>query len=213
MIRRLRDPLSGLTHFIGILLAVTGLVLLLTRTGQPLTAEQIISFSIFGSAMILLYTFSTLYHWLPVSGKTLELFRKLDHIMIFIFIAATYTPVCLVTLNGVWGWTILGSVWAIALAGLFIKIFWLNAPRVLYTAIYLLMGWFIMIGIYPLAQAMSSNGLNWLAAGGLFYTVGAVIYALKKPNPFPGVFAFHELFHVFVMLGSFSHFWLMYRYV
>jgi len=213
MIRRLRDPLSGLTHFIGILLAVTGLVLLLTRTGQPLTAEQIISFSIFGSAMILLYTFSTLYHWLPVSGKTLELFRKLDHIMIFIFIAATYTPVCLVTLHGVWGWTILGSVWAIALAGLFIKIFWLNAPRVLYTAIYLLMGWFIMIGIYPLAQAMSSNGLNWLAAGGLFYTVGAVIYALKKPNPFPGVFAFHELFHVFVMLGSFSHFWLMYRYV
>jgi len=211
--RFFRDPLSGLTHCIGILLAIGGLAALLNRGGQPLTTEQTVSFTIFGVAMILLYTFSTLYHWLPVSGKTLETFRKLDHIMIFIFIAATYTPVCLVVLKGAWGWTILGSVWSIALAGLFIKIFWLNAPRFVSTAIYLLMGWFIVVGIYPLSQAMPAGALFWLAAGGFFYTLGAVIYAFKKPNPFPGVFAFHELFHIFVMLGSFSHFWMIYRYV
>jgi hemolysin III len=210
---KLREPVSGFTHFIGILLAIIGLIVLLTRRGLPFTGLHAVSFSIFGGAMILLYTVSTLYHWLPLTGKKLELFRKLDHIMIFVFIAASYTPVCLITLPGAWGWPILGSVWGLTIAGLFLKIFWLNAPRFLYTSIYVLMGWIIIIAIWPLIQRLPLAALLWIAVGGFFYTTGAVIYALKKPDPWPGVFGFHEIFHIFILFGSFSHFWVLYRYI
>jgi len=211
LVKPFRDGISGLTHFIAALLSVVALIFLLMR--DNLSNWHIISFAIFGSAMILLYTASTLYHWLPVSGKKLEIFRKIDHIMIFIFIAATYTPVCLVTLRGYWGWSIFGGVWTVALAGLIFKLFWLNVPRIIYTAIYLFMGWLIIIGIWPLSQAMVASGLIWLALGGLFYSCGALIYAMQKPDPFPNKLGFHEIFHVFIMLGSFAHFWMLYKYV
>jgi hemolysin III len=133
--------------------------------------------------------------------------------MIFVFIAASYTPVCLVVLGGGWGWSIFGTVWGLTIAGLFLKIFRLNTPRVLYTAIYVVMGWIIVVGIWPLQKAMAFMGLMWLLIGGLFYSVGAIIYATKKPDPIPRILGFHEIFHVFIMLGSFSHFWMMYRYV
>jgi len=210
---KFRDPISGLTHFFGILLAISGLIALLSRTYGPFTVWHTVSFSIFGGAMIFLYTFSTLYHWLPVSGKTLEVFRKIDHIMIFVFIAASYTPICLVTLRGGWGWSIFGSVWGLTILGFFLKIFWLNAPRFLYTLVYLLMGWIIVIGVWPLTKMMLPYGILWLVIGGLFYSIGAVIYAIKKPDPFPKIFGFHEIFHIFILLGSISHFWMMYRYV
>lgn len=210
---RFKDPMSGLTHFIGALLSIAALVLLLIRKSLPLSTSHVVSFSIFGSAMILLYTFSTLYHWLPLKEKTSEILRKIDHIMIFVFIAATYTPICLVTLGGGWGWSMFGTVWGLTLAGFFLKLFWLNAPRWLYTLIYLLMGWVIIIGIWPLVQSLAFGGLMWLVAGGLFYSVGAAIYGFRKPDPWPHFFGFHEIFHVFVMLGSFSHFCLMYLYV
>ncbi len=210
---KFREPMNGLTHFIGIIFGITALAMLLTRNLPPLTINHVVSFSIFGSAMILLYTFSTLYHWLNAKESTLKTLRKIDHIMIFIFIAATYTPVCLVTLGGGWGWSMFGTVWGVTLAGFFLKLFWLNAPRWLYTGIYLMMGWVIVIGIWPLVQALAFGGLMWLAAGGVFYSIGAVIYGIKKPNPWPGFFGFHEIFHLFVLAGSFSHFWLMYRYV
>ncbi len=211
--KKFRDPLSGLTHFIGIVLAVFGLIALLNRTGYPFTIWHAVSFSIFGVAMVLLYGASTLYHWLPLHGKQLEIFRKVDHIMIFVFIAASYTPICLVTLHGAWGWWILCSVWGVTIAGLFLKIFWLHAPRYFSTGIYLFMGWIIVVGTWPLVNTMALSGLVWMAIGGLFYSVGAVIYALKKPDPWPKIFGFHEVFHVFIMFGSFSHFWMMYRYV
>ena len=213
MTGKFRDPVSGLAHFIGILLAIWGLVALLTRVNGAFTIWHKVSFSVFGGAMILLYTSSTLYHWLPLSGNALQLFRKIDHIMIFVFIAATYTPVCLVTLRGVWGWWIFGGVWGMALAGLFFKIFWLNAPRFVYTVLYLLMGWFAIVGIWPLIKFLAPAGLLWLFIGGLFYTIGAVIYATKKPDPWPLRFGFHEIFHIFVLLGSFSHYWMVYRYI
>ncbi len=213
IIQSLRDPLSGLTHFLGIIIALFSLIALLTRTVPPITRWHIISFTIYGCAMILLYTMSTLYHWLPLTGKRLELFRKIDHIMIFVFIAASYTPVCLITLSGKWGWSILGIVWVLTIAGFFLKVFWLHAPRFLYTALYVLLGWIIVFAIWPLSQRMSPGGLIWLAIGGFFYTVGAVIYGIKKPDPWPKVFGFHEIFHIFIILGSISHFWMMYRYV
>ena len=210
---KLRDPMSGLTHFIGVILALIGLLILQSRDGHPFTAWHAVGFAVFGGAMVMLYTCSTLYHWLPLEGRRRELFRRLDHMMIFIFIAASYTPICLVTLRGVWGWSILGTVWGIALAGLMMKLFWLEAPRVLYTLIYVLMGWVIVVGIWPLSRALAWPGLMWMVIGGIFYTLGAGIYAARKPNPWPRIFGFHEIFHIFVMLGSLSHFWMTYRYV
>jgi len=210
---KLREPMNGFTHFIGILFAICCTVLLLTRKSLPFTTRHAVSFSIFGGAMILLFTFSTLYHWLPLTGNRLKLFRKIDHIMIFVFIAASYTPVCLITLRGAWGWWIFGSVWGITVFGFFLKIFWLSAPRFLYTSIYLAMGWLIVIAIYPLIKRMPLAALIWMAVGGVFYSVGATIYALKKPNPWPGVLGFHEIFHLFILLGSLSHFLMIYLYV
>jgi hemolysin III len=213
MVKSFRDPISGLTHFIGIFLSLVGTILLLTRNDEPLTVYHVTSFSIFGISMILLYTISTLYHWLPLSEKNLIIVRKIDHIMIFVFIAASYTPVCLITLRESWGWEILCIVWGLTIVGFFLKLFWINAPRFLYTSIYLLMGWIIIAAILPLSKVMHSQGLLWLALGGVFYSTGAVIYAIKKPDPLPNVFGFHEIFHLFIMAGSFSIFWMIYKYV
>ena len=213
MVKSFRDPLSGLTHFIGMLFSIYGLIALLTRSVGENSTYHTVSFSIFGGAMILLYTFSTLYHWLPLEGEKLLLFRKIDHIMIFVFIAASNTPICLISIRGVWGWSVFASVWAFTLGGFFLKIFWLNAPRYLYTAIYLIMGWMIVAAIYPLSKIMQLEGILLLALGGVFYSIGAVIYAMKKPDPFPNKFGFHEIFHLFIMAGSLCHFLMVYYYI
>lgn len=209
----LRDPMSGLTHCIGALLAVLGTVLLVVRASIPAMPWHIVTFSIFGGFMILLYLSSTLYHWLPLSETGTRVLRRIDHSMIFLYIAATYTPICLIPLRGGWGWSLFGCVWGIAVAGVFLKIFWLHAPRWLSTAIYLAMGWMVLVGIYPLVVNLETGALAWLVGGGLAYSVGAVIYACKRPDPWPNVFGFHEIFHLFVMLGSFCHFIVMYCYI
>lgn len=211
--KTLKDPISGLTHLIGVVLSFIGLILMVYRAAVAGKPWQVVSFAIFGASMILLYTSSTLYHWLPLSPQGTKILRKLDHIMIFILIAGTYTPVCLVPLRGPWGWSLFGSIWGLALAGLFLKLFWLEAPRWLSTVIYAVMGWLVVIAVWPLIQVLPSAGFGWLLAGGLFYTGGAVIYGIKKPDPWPGVFGFHEIFHIFVLLGSYCHFWLMYRHI
>ena len=133
--------------------------------------------------------------------------------MIYILIAGTYTPICLVPLRGPWGWSIFGSVWGIAITGIFMTAFWINAPRWLSTLIYSLMGWLVAIAFYPLAHALPIGGIGWLVAGGLLYTAGAVIYGTKRPKINFRWFGFHEVFHLFVLAGSFAHFWLMFRYV
>lgn len=207
-----RDFWSGFTHFLGLLLAIAALVILLNKSGN-ITIWQTVSYLIFGVSMIMVYLGSTLYHWVPFSGNQLEVFRKIDHIMIFIFIAASYTPLCLVTLRGTWGWSFFGVVWGITIAGVFIKIFWMGAPRFLSTAIYIIMSWIIVIGIWPLSKALASGGFFWLGMGGLFYMIGAAIYTFKKPDPLPGIFGFHEIFHLFVMMGTFSHCYLVYHYM
>lgn len=213
MIKKLRDPVSGLTHCIGAVLAVAGLVLLICETVNPVKPWHIVSFSVFGTGLVLLYTASTLYHWLPLSENGIRNLRRLDHIMIFVLIAATYTPVCLIPLRGPWGWSLFGSVWALAIAGIFLKLFWLQAPRWFSTTVYIIMGWLAIAGVWPLITALHAGGFIWVLTGGLFYTVGAVIYAVKLPNPWPNIFGFHEIFHIFVMLGSVSHFWVMYEYI
>lgn len=205
--------MSGLTHFIAALLAVAGLVLLIIKSSHPVEPWHLVSFIIFGAGMILLYSASTLYHWLPFSDKRTLLLKKIDHIMIFILIAATYTPICLIPLRGPWGWSLFGSIWGMAVLGIFMKLFWIKAPRWFATLIYVVMGWLALVAIWPLFQAVQIEAFEGILLGGLFYTIGAVIYATKKPDPVPGFFGFHEVFHVFVMLGSFSHFWVLYKYL
>lgn len=211
--KKLRDPVSGLTHAAGLFLSVAGLVLLVTYAALDEKPWHIVSFSIFGMSLILLYTASSLYHLLPVGERTIAILRRIDHIMIYILIAGTYTPVCLVALRGPWGWSLFGTVWGLALGGIVLKLFWMSAPRWFSTVIYLGMGWLVVIALAPLIDVMPPGGVIWLSVGGMFYTVGAVIYAIKKPNIIPGVFGFHELWHLFVMAGSFSHFWVMLQYI
>ncbi|BDQ33675.1 hemolysin III [Pseudodesulfovibrio portus] len=209
----LRDPVSGLTHCIAAALAVLATVLLILRSVGPALPWHIVTFSIFGGGMILLYTASTLYHWLPVSEDRVRFLRRVDHSMIFFYIAATYTPICLIPLRGGWGWSLFGVVWGVALSGIVMKIFWITAPRRLSTAIYLGMGWLAIIGIYPIYLSMPGPAVAWLVGGGVIYSLGAVIYGLKWPDPVPDRFGFHEIFHLFVIGGSFCHFVLMYWYV
>ncbi|WP_319583354.1 hemolysin III family protein [uncultured Pseudodesulfovibrio sp.] len=209
----LRDPVSGLTHCIAAALAVIGTVLLIVRAASPALPWHIVTFSIFGGGMILLYTASTLYHWLPVSERGVRLLRRVDHSMIFFYIAATYTPICLIPLRGPWGWSMFGVIWGLAIGGIVMKVFWITTPRWLSTSIYVAMGWLVLVGIYPLVQAMSAASLIWLVAGGVVYSLGAVIYAVKWPNPIPRHFGFHEIFHLFVIGGSACHFVVMYWYV
>ncbi len=213
MVSNLRDPMSGLTHCIGAALAVLGTVLLIMRSVNPAMPWHIVTFSIFGGGMILLYTASTLYHWLPLSEKGIRVLRRVDHSMIFFYIAATYTPICLIPLRGPWGWSIFGVIWGLAFLGIGMKVFWLHAPRWFSTGIYLAMGWLVMVGIYPLYLALSGAALTWLVAGGVLYSLGAVIYALKWPDPLPKFFGFHEIFHLFVIGGSFCHFVMMYWFI
>ncbi|RYD04444.1 hypothetical protein N752_13805 [Desulforamulus aquiferis] len=133
--------------------------------------------------------------------------------MIFVLIAGTYTPVCLIPLRGAWGWSLLVGIWVLAVAGIVLKAVWMQAPRWFSTMLYLVMGWLAVIAFWPLMNALSLAGIGWLVLGGVFYSIGAVFYGAKWPNIIPGWFGFHEIFHLFVMAGSFSHFWLMARYI
>ncbi|HQL35935.1 MAG TPA: hemolysin III family protein [Bacillota bacterium] len=210
---RVKDPFSGFSHLAGAILSVAGLCLLVYYASMNGTVWHIVSFSIFGASLILLYTASSIYHLLSVSEKGTRVLRKIDHMMIYILIAGTYTPVCLIPLRGGWGWSLLISIWGIAMAGIILKVLWFNAPRWLYTLFYLLMGWLIVIAFVPLVRTMPIAAMLWLIAGGLLYTVGAIIYGTKWPKLKSKVFGFHEVFHVFVLYGSFCHFWMMFRYI
>lgn len=210
---RLRDPMNGLTHCIGAVLAVIGLVILMNAAVHPLRPWHLVTYTVFGLGMIALYTVSTLYHWLPLSERGTRVLRRMDHMMIFVLIAATYTPFCLIPLRGPWGWAIFGTVWFLAILGIIFKLFWIDAPRRLTAAMYVGMGWVALAGIWPLVTTLPAGAMAWLLAGGLTYTAGAVIYARQRPDPWPGFFGFHEIFHCFVILGSACFFWAVYRYV
>ncbi len=216
--KHIKDPVSGFTHLAWAVLSVVGLIfLVLTAVFNGEGAWDIVSFSIFGVSLILLYTFSSLYHLCNVSEKASAILRKFDHIMIYILIAGSYTPVALGPLRGGWGWSIFGVVWGIAIIGVFLTIFCFKAPRWITTSLYIAMGWVVIVAIYPMILAFQKanalGSLLWLLAGGIFYTVGGIIYGLKKPNFKNRYFGFHELFHIFVMLGSLCHFWFVFAYV
>ncbi len=201
-----REPFNTWSHLVGLVLAAVGTGLLLRSATRP--AERT-AFAVYGASLVLLYAASTVYHWLPLPRERLRPFRTLDHIAIYFLIAGTYTPVLLVTLHGALGWALLTTVWGIALAGVPFKLFYLDAPVWLSTATYLAMGWVAILALAPLARAVAPGGLAWIAAGGLAYTVGAVVFTRQRPNPFPGRFGHHEIWHLFVLLGSGCHFAFM----
>lgn len=207
-----KDPVSGFSHLFGAMLSIAALAVLVTLSAYNATVWHVVSFSIYGASMILLYLASAAYHIFNLGEKGTRILKKVDHTMIFMMIAGTYTPFCLIPLRGGWGWSIFGVVWGLAILGIFFKLFFIYAPRWLSTAIYIVMGWISIIAIYPIVMNIPAGGVAWLVGGGLMYTVGAVIYAKKKPN-FSKNFGFHELWHFFVLGGSFCHFMVMIKYV
>lgn len=217
--KKIKDPISGFSHLFGAICSIIGLVFLIIMAATQSSEKgwDIVSFTIFGTSLILLYTFSSLYHLLNVGQKASTILRKFDHIMIYILIASTYTPICLGPLRGGWGWSIFGVVWALAILGIILTAVWLKAPRWLTTTIYLIMGWTVLIAIYPMITIFHQLGqfssLIWLLLGGIFYTIGAIIYGLKWPNLKNKYFGFHEIFHIFVLVGSLFHYWFIIRYV
>jgi hemolysin III len=210
---KLREPVNGLTHLAGMFLAIFGTWLLVSRAVAANKTTHILSFAVFGLSLVALYLASALYHLLKVSDAKIRILRRIDHIMIFVFIAGTYTPVCLIALKGSWGWSLLAVIWGVAVIGIVLKTFWLQAPRRLSVTVYLIAGWLAAIAVVPLLRALPAWGIAWILFGGFFYSAGALIYGVKRPNPFPGVFGFHEIWHIFVLAGSFSHFYLMWRYI
>ncbi len=207
-----KEPVNSITHLIGAVLALVATVALLFVSNGG--ARAIVSLLIFGLSSVLLFSSSTLLHAVRAGPRLEQWLRRLDHAAIFVLIAGSYTPIALIAMQpqfSGWGWTLFGVVWGIALAGLVFKLLWIGAPRWLSTALYLAMGWLVVIAIVPVARSLGFTNMSWLIAGGLFYTVGAVIYALKRPNPWPGVLGFHELWHLFVLAGWGSHLVMMFR--
>jgi hemolysin III len=207
---RIREPVNGASHLVGLLLAGAGTLLLLRMATGP---EELTAFAIYGATLILLYAASTLYHVLPLSERPLRALRTLDHIAIYFLIAGTYTPIALITLNNRLGWVLLGMVWLIAVAGIPFKLFFLDAPVWLSTGIYLAMGYLSLVAVMPLARAVSIRGLMLLVAGGVAYTIGAIIYSRRRPDPYPGLFGHHEIWHILVLIGSACHFAFMVYHV
>jgi len=191
--------------------SVIGLFALLSITwGQW---DYFIVAIVYSAGAICLFSASSLYHAFKQVENDVNIWRKLDHVAIFIMIAGTYTPIAYIYLDGAWFWSIFSIQWACVIVGLFFKVFYMRAPRILSPILYLSMGWIAMIPIHILWQEMSWLSFLLLATGGAAYSIGAVIYAIKKPNPLPRVFGFHEIFHIFILAGGVLHFFMVYSAV
>ena len=211
----IREPGSAITHFIAMMMAVFAAVPLLVKAGVHSGQENFLAMAIFMGSMILLYGASATYHSVDLTGKSLRVFRKLDHMMIFVLIAGSYTPVCLIVLGGKLGYTLLALVWGIAAVGMIVKACWITCPKWFSSVIYIAMGWVCVLAFTQIVNSLSPAAFGWLLAGGIIYTVGGIIYALKVPlfDAKHKNFGSHEIFHLFVMAGSACHFILMYVYI
>lgn len=211
----IREPGSAITHFIGMMMAVFASVPLLVKSGMSAGTTCFAAMGIFMLSMILLYGASTTYHAVNVSAKALKVFRKIDHMMIFVMIAGSYTPVCLIVLEGRTGLFLLGLVWGIAMFGMTVNVLWITYPKWFSSAVYIALGWVCVLVFGQLRALLPLGAFLWLLAGGIVYTIGGVIYALKLPifNGKHENFGSHEIFHLFVIGGSICHFIFMYGYV
>lgn len=215
MLQRLKDPGSAITHGIGMILAAFATAPLLLKAFHGTDLSHILSLAIFSASMILLYGASTLYHSLNLSEKGNLILRKLDHAMIFILIAGSYTPVCVIVLKGRLGYGLLALIWAIAFIGILLKMFYINCPHWLSSLIYISMGWTCILAFSPIIQNLPRPAFFLLLLGGIIYTAGGIIYALKLPalNQMYKNFGSHEIFHLFVMGGSLCHYLMAYLYL
>ncbi|OJV62326.1 MAG: hemolysin [Clostridiales bacterium 38-18] len=209
----MREPINTITHLIGVLLGFLALGIMVTQAILKHNPYFLASGFIFGMSIILLYSASTIYHW--YNGKKdniLVKLRKLDHSMIFVLIAGTYTPICLTVLRGTLGYVLLALVWSLAIFGTISKVIFINMPRWLSAGMYLFLGWLSIFFIVPIFRALPFAGFLWLVIGGILYTVGSVFYA-KKPKFSISGFGFHEIFHLFILAGSLAHFILINQYI
>lgn len=210
-----KDPGSAITHFIGMLMALFAATPLLIKAHRQPDPVCTFSLAIFIISMFLLYTASTLYHTLDLSERANRILKKFDHMMIFVMIAGSYTPICLVVLGGKLGLGLFLLIWSIALAGIILKAFWVTCPKWFSSLIYITMGWTCVLAFAPIVNALPPKAFELLLAGGIIYTIGGIIYALKLPlfNSRHKYFGTHEIFHLFVLMGSICHFILMYNFV
>jgi hemolysin III len=204
MLKKLREPVNSLTHWVGAVLALIGLIALLIVGWS--TPAKIISLTIYGLSLIFLFSASATYHMVLVKDKALEIFRKVDHAAIYVLIAGTYTPFCVNAFEGFWKWGMLSLIWSLAIIGIVVKIFYIKAPRWLNAGIYVVMGWFSVSAAGQMLSALPTWVFVWLLIGGIIYTLGAIVYSTKIFNFKPGVFGFHEVWHIFVLLAAAAHF-------
>ncbi len=200
------ERFNSISHLVGATLALAALVVLVVFASLQGDPWKIVSFSIYGTTLFLLYALSTLYH--SLRGRAKEIFKKLDHAAIYLLIAGSYTPFTLVTLRGAWGWSLFGIVWGLAIVGIVLDSLHRDGPRVYQMIIYLLMGWVVLVALYPLLQNLPTGGIIWLVVGGLCYTGGMVFYALDEQLNHA-----HGVWHLFVLAGSVSHFLAILLYV
>jgi hemolysin III len=200
------ERFNGVSHLVGAALALAGLVVLVVQASLQGDPWKIVSFTIYGTSLLLLYVLSTLYH--SLRGRAKQIFRKLDHVAIYLLIAGTYTPFTLVTLRGSWGWTLFGIIWGLAVAGIIVDSLHKQGSRAIQIVIYLLMGWLILVAMYPLVRALPTGGLVLLVLGGVFYTSGIVFYGLDERMKHA-----HGIWHLFVLAGSVSHYLAVLFYV
>lgn len=215
MKQHIKDPGSAITHFIGMLMAIFATIPLLIKAAHEPGHIYVISLAIYAASLILLYAASTTYHTFDKSEKINTILKKIDHMMIFVLIAGSYTPICLLVLDKKTGIPLLALVWGIAIAGILIKAFWVYCPKWVSSVLYIGMGWTCVLAFTQILNSLSPAAFGWLLAGGIIYTVGGIIYALKLPlfNNKHKNFGSHEIFHLFVMGGSACHFIVMYAYL
>lgn len=213
--QHIKDPGSAITHFIGMLMAIFAAVPLLIKAAHEPERIYLISIAIYAASLILLYAASTTYHTFNRSERVNTILKKIDHMMISVLIAGSYTPICLLVLKGKLGLILLAIVWGFAIVGILIKAFWVYCPKWVSSVLYIGMGWTCVLAFTQILNSMSPAAFGWLLAGGIIYTIGGIIYALKLPifNCKHKNFGSHEIFHLFVMGGSACHFIVMYAFV
>ncbi len=208
---KLREPISAITHLVAASISLLGLILLIIHGWGD--NQKIVTFSIYGISLILMFTASGTYHMVIARDSIILNLRKLDHSAIYLLIAGTYTPICMYFFSGFWQYGMLILIWSLAIIGIAVKLFVINAPRWITAGVYLVMGWLAIMGVQEILRTMPTAAIIWLVLGGLFYSLGAIIYITKFLDFFPGKFGFHEVWHIFVILGAFSHYFVILKYI
>ncbi|PKO09420.1 MAG: hypothetical protein CVU40_08945 [Chloroflexi bacterium HGW-Chloroflexi-2] len=208
---KFREPISAITHLVAASISFIGLIILIVLGWGDF--QKIIPFSIYGISLILMFTASGTYHMVIARDSIILNLRKLDHSAIYLLIAGTYTPICVYFFNGFWQYGMLILIWSLAIIGIVVKLFVINAPRWINAGVYLIMGWLAIMGIQEILRTMPTAAIIWLVLGGLFYSVGAIIYITKFLDFFPGKFGFHEVWHIFVILGALSHYFVILKFI